>query len=347
MKMMKKTTFWLLTLASRLSSVASDSYNNEFLVLEGHKVKNDYSLPLPYEYISEDELPEEFSWGNVKGISYLTPSLNQHIPQYCGSCWAHGALSSLADRLKIARGAKGVEVNLSIQYILNCGGDVAGSCHGGSHTGVYEFISKHSGFVPFDTCMPYVACSKESSEGFCKHVDTTCTSTNTCRTCHGFGNPCQQLDYFPNVTIAEYGSYNLFTRNKVHKIKAEIFARGPVAASINALPLENYEGGIVTNGNWLYKLPNHIVSIVGWGKDEKSGIEYWIVRNSWGQYWGEMGFFRIELGKNSLGIEDDVAWATPKTWTEHNYHVDNFVNNVYVDPSVNQEVTKGLLRKRV
>jgi cathepsin X len=35
---------------------------------------------------------------------------------------------------------------------------VAGSCHGGYHTGVYQLI-KDGGFVPFDTCQPYLACS--------------------------------------------------------------------------------------------------------------------------------------------------------------------------------------------
>jgi len=104
--------------------------------------------------------------------------------------------------------------------------------------------------------------------------------------------------------------------NKVHKIKAEIFARGPVAAGINALPLRNYRGGIVTNNKLIYKWTNHVVSIVGWGKE--NGTEYWIVRNSWGQYWGEMGFFRIETDKNSLGIEEAVVWATPGSWTIKN-----------------------------
>jgi cathepsin X len=46
--------------------------------------------------------------------------------QYCGSCWAHGAASALADRIKIANDAKGPDVNLAIQYILNCGAGIAG-----------------------------------------------------------------------------------------------------------------------------------------------------------------------------------------------------------------------------
>lgn len=309
---------------------------NEIKRMPGHLKVQNYEKPLPYTYIDEEDLPEEFSWGDVNGTSYLTHSLNQHIPQYCGSCWAHGAVSALADRVKISRLGHpilpepkkpkttpryyGDDINLSIQFILNCGGGIAGSCHGGYHTGVYELIQK-KGFIPYDTCMPYMACSEESKEGICPHVDTTCEANNICRTCDtfgGMGGKCTDIDIFPNATVAEYG---LIDNNDVHAIQAEIYARGPVAAVVNAEPIVSYRGGIFDDDS-AARASNHIVSIVGWGKAKKSGKKYWIVRNSWGQYWGEMGFFRIAMGSNQLAIEAEIAWATPGHFTLRNFPCD-------------------------
>jgi cathepsin X len=125
------------------------------------------------------------------------------------------------------------------------------SCHGGSHTGTYDFI-KSTGFVPYDTCLPYMACSSESKEGFCEYVDTTCSGINTCKTCDtfgGMGGKCTEIDYFPNATIEEYGTYSYMSSggSAAHKIMAEIYARGPVATGVNAEPLVEYTGGIVTD----------------------------------------------------------------------------------------------------
>lgn len=346
----------LMTLLSLILPTVPVTAGNEFKILEGHTVLQDYSSPLPYTYLGHKDLPTNFTWQNVHGISYTTKSLNQHIPQYCGSCWAHGALSALADRIKIARHAVGDEINLSVQWVLNCGGSVAGSCHGGSHSGAYEFI-KQKGYVPYDTCQPYLACSSESRDGFCSHVDTSCTAANTCRTCvhgtpRGKNGVCTEIDVFPNATIAEYGSYSIFETDRVHKIMAEIYARGPVAAGVNAEPLVNYKGGIVKNEHFWDKLVNHVVSIVGWGTEEETGMMYWIVRNSWGQYWGELGYFRLEAGKNSLGIESEVVWATPKGFTVNNFPCDENGDNCrsqvetqfYVDPSNHIEVLQKRLR---
>ena len=59
------------------------------------------------------DLPTNFDWGNKDGVNYLTNIRNQHIPTYCGSCWAHAATSALSDRIKIARNAAWPDINIS------------------------------------------------------------------------------------------------------------------------------------------------------------------------------------------------------------------------------------------
>ncbi|VDM40521.1 unnamed protein product [Toxocara canis] len=46
---------------------------------------------------------------------------------------------------------------------------------------------------------------------------------------------------------------------------------------------------------------NHAAEVIGFG--EENGIKYWIMKNSWGEWWGEDGFFRIERGTNACQIE--------------------------------------------
>jgi hypothetical protein len=96
---------------------------------------------------------------------------------------------------------------------------------------------------------------------------------------------------------------------------AEIFARGPIACGVDANPIHTYQGGVFTNSS--STSINHIISVVGWGVDG-DGTKYWNVRNSWGEYWGEAGYIRVERGVNMIAIEvqsDDPnslrAYANP------------------------------------
>ena len=107
----------------------------------------------PAKPVLRETTARAFSWASVDGASYLTRVLNQHIPQYCGACWAHGSLSALGDRVKIARGGVGPDFGLSIQHLLNCGSD-AGSCHGGNQLSVYEWIHDE-GPIAYESANPY------------------------------------------------------------------------------------------------------------------------------------------------------------------------------------------------
>jgi len=272
----------------------------------GFKWRGNSSEQSSHDSLLLQAYPTDFTWCNKDGIDFCTISLNQHIPQYCGSCWAHGALSALADRIKIARNASGIEIQLSVQHLLNCG--TAGSCHGGDSGSAYQWLKKigdeTGAGIGYTTAQPYLACSKDSTNGYCKDLDWTCTPLNVARTCPTFGEACVGLDNYPNATIAEHGAIT-----GTDAMKKELFSRGPIECDIDAGPIESYTGGIVTAKG---AGTDHAISVVGWGTDAKLGL-YWIVRNSWGEYWGEHGFVRVQEGALSIGSA--CTWATPKDFT--------------------------------
>jgi len=345
-----QSCFFLFAFLHRVSG------DGERKVMERHTKRQAFSSDLPYKIMKENnlELPDSFNWRYLKGRNFLTRSLNQHLPTYCGSCWAHAAVSVLADRIKIVRMMKmdydiegdshyddthwiGPDISLSIQFILNCGGEIAGSCHGGSATGAFEFIQQ-MGYIPYETCLPYMACSSDSTENLCNYVDTTCTKMNICKTCTNpaKGGSCNHISQFPFATVNEYGVYHYKNASSmtehIKQVKAEIFVRGPVTAGIAGVYLKNYTGGIIYDNESLRDIhPTHEVSIVGWDVDDTTGVEYWIVRNSWGEYWGELSFFRLELGRNLLGIEYEISWATPGEFTTNNYPCSEDGRNCDVD----------------
>jgi len=270
-------------------------------------VRNRYKVGAqPFETLKPvEDYPADFSWCDVNGTSYCTMSRNQHIPQYCGSCWAHGAVSALGDRIKISRKAKAADINLSVQHILNCG-DV-GSCYGGSIVGPYDWLYRQgTKGISYETSNPYLACSSDSQVGLCPGNDWSCNDMNVARTCSTFppAGKCVGMWEYPNATIEEYGSIS-----GASQMMAEIYQRGPISCGIDATKILDYTGGIyVGEGSEV----DHVISVVGWGTDAQKG-RYWIIRNSWGEYWGEFGYMRSSFG--SLLVEEECAWATVKSYT--------------------------------
>eukprot|EP00937_MAST-01D_sp_MAST-1D-sp2_P006323 g6323.t1 len=302
----------LLLAAACLATATALQKHNSRPTLNRERVTG----PRAHEKLVVGDLPSDFFWGNVNGTNFLTESRNQHIPQYCGSCWAMGTLSSLSDRIKIARKAQAPEVILATQVLINCGG--GGSCEGGDVGGVFDYLEEHG--IPDETCQNYEA------------IDGECKPYGVCETCSpssdGSKN-CTQVKNFRKWTLGDY-AYVLSgdkhhdaagqLANKQDKLKAEIFANGPLACGIHAndkleafgttTPVSSYAGGIFEDFA-LLPMSNHILSIVGWGHDEGTDTDYWWLRNSWGTYWGENGFAKIKMGGKNLGVESSCSYAMP------------------------------------
>ena len=52
---------------------------------------------------------------------------------------------------------------------------------------------------------------------------------------------------------------------------------------------------------------DHTVFLIGWGHDKKSGLDYWVVRNSYGDKWGMNGDFLVRRGHDDWGIESELS----------------------------------------
>jgi hypothetical protein len=170
---MPSSTVWLAALLGAGSTGASYAG----IILRGaHDAAAEGHFP-PATAMASGELPDAFSWREVDGVgSLLTVGGNQHIPHYCGACYAFGALHVLQDRVKVARFLMDREWRLdpantpkkgqrdmsehkegkdshaplrdpdliaSVQVLLNCFNDKA--CHGGSTASAWAWAKAFPG----------------------------------------------------------------------------------------------------------------------------------------------------------------------------------------------------------
>ena len=78
----------------------------------------------------------------------------------------------------------------------------------------------------------------------------------------------------------------------------EMVAVSPITSGIhNCDAFLNYSSGIFDEDSCGGSAAtiNHSVLIIGYGLDSATNTEYWILKNSWGTTWGELGFARVKI----------------------------------------------------
>ena len=216
-------------------------------------------------------LPDDFDWRDGSGVTSIK---NQG---QCGSCWAFATVGVLESVIKIK---SGVTVDLSEQWLVSCNQNGWG-CNGGWWAHAY-----HGGMTGscggtgavLEVNFPYMA------------MDTPC------------GGPYPH-SYLLKDKSGDGNSWKYIggqsSTPSVDQIKQAIYTHGPVGCAVYVdEAFQAYTGGIF-NGNSNEKI-NHAVILVGW--DDNQGDEgVWIMKNSWGNNWGEDGYMRIEYGSNRIG----------------------------------------------
>ena len=95
-------------------------------------------------------------------------------------------------------------------------------------------------------------------------------------------------------------TYNNVKAYSADQLKAAI-AQGPVSVTIEAdrYVFQMYTGGVLNSTSCGTSL-DHAVAAVGYGVE--NGVEYYLVRNSWGASWGENGYIKIATQASGAGI---------------------------------------------
>ena len=246
-----------------------------------------------------------FFWGDNQGKNYLTQNRNQNVPNYCNSGWAFAIASSISDTIKIMREAAFPDANINVQSLLDCDTTNNG-CQGGDVAKSLNYIKSNT--LTDETCAPYAAISYKEGR--------KCTDFSLCTECPPGGKSCVVPQTFKKYNINNFDS---IASKDTYTMQMNIKNTGPIVCAINSQPIKNYkkEDGIIKSTD--QGPSDHYVSIAGWGTDP-STLRYWIVRNSWGEYWGDNGWAKIAMGTNVLNIESDCFTIdVKKTWTEEDF----------------------------
>lgn len=212
-------------------------------------------------------LPEAVDW---RAQGAVTPAKDQGM---CGSCWAFSATGAMEGVNAIATGKL---ISLSEQELVTC--DVGGSsegCNGGLMDDAFEWVIENGGIASEET-YPYT--SWTGDDGIC---NTKLEGEEKTVTIDGY---------------SDVDSYN-------EEALLAAVAKQPVSVAIDGSAFDFqlyyegiYNGSCSSDPNDI----NHGVLVVGYGTE--NGLDYWVVKNSWGGSWGDEGFIKMVRNGSPFGI---------------------------------------------
>jgi cathepsin L len=238
----------------------SDMDDSELLArascVKGHDAtlaRKPMSLSLP-DPDNLPDLPETVDW-TTRG--YVTPVKNQ---ESCGSCWAFATTGALEGQIKRTTGKL---VSLSEQNLVDCA-TTWGSygCSGGWMHYAFQYIADNGG-IDTEESYPYT-----QREGTCRYSEDFNAARDT------------------GVTLVASGDEDA--------LKYAVATYGPVAVAIDAdqPAFSAYQDGVYNDTTCTNSI-THAVLVVGYGTYAPTRQDYWLVKNSWGEFWGLNGYIRM------------------------------------------------------
>ncbi|XP_035248384.1 cathepsin K [Anguilla anguilla] len=199
---------------------------------------------------------------DYRKLGYVTPIKNQGS---CGSCWAFSSAGALEGQLMKTTGQL---VSLSPQNLVDCVTENSG-CGGGYMTNAFNYVKDNQGIDSEDS-YPYVG-----EDGQCA--------------------------YNKSGKAAECRGYKVIPEGNEHALQVAVAKVGPVSVGIDAslYSFQFYKKGVYYDQNCNKDDINHAVLAVGYGVTGK-GKKYWIVKNSWGEDWGNKGYIQMARNRNNF-----------------------------------------------